>query len=158
MGAQDAAVVALAEAVKFESDGREFYLRAAERVLHPLAKALFQALAEDEKDHIRRVREIYEELKSRPGWPETSAMVARHAGVEDAFRTALEHLDQEVPQDADALDALAKAEELEEKGLGFYRDRLAKASCEAEAEFYRRLVAEEEIHLQTIRKAIEELS
>ncbi len=158
MGAQDAAVVALVEAVKFESDGREFYLRAADRVLHPVAKAVFRALAEDEKDHIRRVREIYEELKSRPGWPETSAMVARRAGVEDAFRTALEHLDREVPRDADALDALTKAEEMELKGLGFYRDRLAKASCGAEAEFYRQLVAEEEIHLQTIRKAIEELS
>ncbi len=158
MVAHDAAVVALADAVKFESDGREFYLRAAERVLHPVAKAVFRALAEDEKDHIRRVREIYEELKSRPGWPDTSAMVARRAGVEDAFREALENLDREVPRDADALDALAKAEEMEQKGLGFYRDRLAKASCEAEAEFYRRLVAEEEIHLHTIRRAIEELS
>ncbi|NOY45405.1 MAG: ferritin family protein [Deltaproteobacteria bacterium] len=157
MSTPEAAVLALSEAVKFESDGRDFYLQAVERVSNPLAKAVFQALAEDELDHIRRVREIYEELKSQAGWPDSTAMVARASGVEDAFARAARDLDRHVAPDADALEALEKAAELERKGLGFYRDRLAQATCDAEAEFYRRLVAEEEVHLRTIEKALEDL-
>ncbi|MBE0617063.1 MAG: hypothetical protein IH608_03945, partial [Proteobacteria bacterium] len=80
MSARDAAVVALGAAAKFESDGRDFYLRSAERVENPAARAIFLALAEDEKDHVRRVREIYEELKDKPGWPDVFSMVARRSG------------------------------------------------------------------------------
>ncbi len=158
MSVQDAAVVALAEAVKFESEGRDFYLRAADRARDPLARAVFSALAEDEKEHIRRVREIYEELKSRPGWPEAVAMVARGSGVRGVFEEAAERLPADAPEDADAVSALKTAAEMERKGLGFYRDRLAKATCDAEAEFYRRLVSEEEVHLRTIEEVLERLS
>ncbi len=158
MSVQDAAVVALAEAVKFESEGRDFYLRAADRSRDPLARAVFSALAEDEKEHIRRVREIYEELKSRPGWPEAVAMVARKSGVRGVFEEAVGRLPADAPGDADAVSALKAAAEMERKGLGFYRDRLAKATCDAEAEFYRRLVGEEELHLRTIEEVLERLT
>jgi hypothetical protein len=83
MSIRDAAIVALADAVKFESDGRDFYLRAAEGAQNPLAKSVFLALADDEKDHVRRVREIYEQLKDKAGWPAVGALVARHSGVVD---------------------------------------------------------------------------
>ncbi len=152
MSARDAAVVALGEAVKFESDGRDFYLRAAEMATNPLARAVFEALAEDEKDHVRRVREIYEELKDKPGWPDVPTMVARASGVLDAFEYASASMASQVPADATAEEALAKAGEMEKKGLSFYRERVSKASCPAEAEFFRRLVAEEEVHFRTIER------
>jgi rubrerythrin len=154
MSARDAAVVALGEAVKFESDGRDFYLRAAAEVRNPLAKAVFEALAEDEKEHVRRVREIYEELKDKPGWPTTTAMVARHSGVIDAFEKAALNLKEEVPADTTAEQALQTALDMEAKGLAFYRERLAKASCDAEAEFFKTLLAEEEVHRRAIEKVM----
>jgi len=157
MSVRDAAVVALGEAVKFESDGRDFYLRSADAVQNPLAKSVFLALAEDEKDHIRRVREIYDELKDKPGWPNVSAMVARSSGVLDAFEEAAAALPQKVPADVTAAQALRTAREMEGKGLAFYRDRLARASCDAEAEFFRRLVSEEQAHLGAIEKVLDRL-
>jgi rubrerythrin len=157
MSTRDAAIVALGEAVKFESDGRDFYLRAAEASKDPTAKSVFLALAEDEKDHVRRVREIYEQLKDKPGWPEVGAMVARHSGVVDAFEMAAANLRDSVAEDADAEAALRTAMEMEQKGLAFYRERLGKASCGAEAEFYRSLVAEEEMHLRTIRGVLKQM-
>ena len=157
MSVRDAAVVALGEAVKFESDGRDFYLRAAEQAEKPPAKAVFLALAEDEKDHVRRVREIYEELKDKPGWPDVSSMVARRSGVLDAFERAAADLAAAVPVGGTAEQALRTAREMEARGLAFYRDRLGRASCDAEAEFYRRLVAEEELHLGTIEKVLGDL-
>ena len=158
MSPRDAAVVALGQAVKFESDGRDFYLRAAEEVQHPFAKAIFRALAEDEKDHVRRVREIYEELKDKPGWPTVPAMMAKGSGMLDAFERASVGLNAAVARDVAAEGALAAAEELERAGLAFYRDRASRATCEAEAEFYRRLVTEEELHLHTIQRVRKDLA
>jgi rubrerythrin len=157
MSTSDAAIIALGEAVKFESDGRDFYLRAAGEVRNPLAKAVFEALAEDEKDHVKRVREIYEELKDKPGWPSTTAMVARHSGVVDAFEKAATNLSDNVPADTTAAEALRTALDMEAKGLAFYRERLAKATSDAEAEFFRTLVAEEETHRRTIEKVMKTL-
>jgi rubrerythrin len=151
---REAALVALDGAIKFESDGRDFYLDAAERVSDPLARAVFSALAEDELDHIARVREIYEELKTCAGWPPVEVMVARQSGVLDAFERASVTLSGEVPAGAAAGEALAKAAEMERRGLAFYRERLSKASCPAESEFFRRLVSEEEIHLATVVKVL----
>lgn len=151
---RESALVALSGAIKFESDGRDFYLDAAEQVADPLSRAIFAALAEDETDHIRRVREIYEELKARPGWPDVETMVARQSGVLDAFEQASARLPAEVPAATDAQDALGKAAEMERKGLAFYRERLSKASCPAESEFFRRLVDEEQIHLEAVLKVL----
>lgn len=157
MSVRDAAVVALGEAVKFESDGRDFYLRAAEQAEDPAARSVFSSLAEDEKDHVRRVREIYEELKDKPGWPDLPSMVTRRSGVLDAFEQAAARLPGLVPADGTAGQALRTAREMEQKGLAFYRERLSRASCEAEAEFYRRLVAEEQVHLAAIEKLLSAL-
>lgn len=158
MTTRDAAIVALGEAVKFESHGREFYLRAAAEAQNPMARAVLEALAEDEKDHVRRVREIYEELKDKPGWPEVSAMVARHSGVVDAFEKAADALGASVSPDATAADALTVAADMERKGLAFYRERRAKASCDAESTFYGQLIEEEEIHLATIEKVLSKMA
>jgi len=157
MSVREAAVVALGEAVKFESDGRDFYLRSAEAVQNPLARSVFLALAEDEKDHIRRVREIYEELKDKPGWPDVTTMVARSSGVLDAFEAAAVSLPENLGEDLTAEQALDKARAMERAGLAFYRDRVARASCDAEAEFFRRLVSEEEVHLAAIEKVLDRL-
>lgn len=156
MSTRDAAIVALGDAVRFESDGRDFYMRAAEEAKDPLAKSVFQALAEDEKDHVRRVREIYEQLKDKPGWPEVGAMVARHSGVVDAFELAASNLGGCVSADADAEEALRTAVEMERKGPEFYRDRVGNATCEAEAECSRSLVVEDEMHLRAIRDLLEQ--
>jgi rubrerythrin len=154
----NAALYALERAIKFESDGRDFYLRTAEAVTDPVAKMLFLSLAEDEKDHIRRVREIYEELKLKPGWPSVASMVARQAGVLDVFERESAKYDRAGKSDVDAVEALEKAAEMEQKGLAFYRERGSEASCDAEAKFYQNLVEEEVKHLEAIKLAIKELT
>jgi rubrerythrin len=155
MEMNDAALVALEQAIRFESDGRDYYLAASAQAKNPLAAKLFLALADEEKDHVRRVREIYEELKDKPGWPSMTEMVARQAGVLDVFQKAPP---ASMAADADEHAALTRAAEMERKGIGFYRDRLAQASCAAEAAFYKRLVAEEEQHLRAVEKALAALA
>ena len=50
----------LEEAIRFETDGREFFLQAAEKAKTYFAKVIFQIIAEEELDHIRKVKQIYE--------------------------------------------------------------------------------------------------
>jgi rubrerythrin len=152
MSARDAALWALGEAVKFEADGRDFYLRAGSEAVNQLARAVFLALAEDEKEHVQRVREIYEELKGKAGWPEVETMVARSCGVLNAFEESA--ASGIVPADLSEQEALGRAAEMEKRGLLFYRARLAKATCEAETAFFRRLIDEEQGHLAAIERLI----
>ncbi|PLX42087.1 MAG: hypothetical protein C0608_03385 [Deltaproteobacteria bacterium] len=148
----DSAIMALEQAIKFESDGRDFYLRAAERVTNPMAKAVFTKLAEDEKSHISRVREIYEELKDNAGWPSEMKMVAAASGVMDVFER--ETMTLSLSPDASAKEALEEAAKMEREGVAFYRLRANQATCDAEREFFNRLVDEEVDHLAAIEKAL----
>lgn len=150
----DSAVLALEQALKFESDGREFYLLAAEEANNALVKAIFLALAEEELSHVARVRAIYEELKNNSGWPEEIAMVAARTGVVDVFERESSRLP--LPSGISVRGALQKALALEKEAMEFYNLRLLKASCKAETAFYKRLVAEETLHLETLKKALGE--
>jgi rubrerythrin len=148
----DSAILALEKAIKFESDGLDYYQRLADEMNDPTVKRLFALLAEAEKNHIQRVREIYEELKDKPGWPSVESMIARQSGNHDAFE--LETLKcAGIGCDAGIAQALDKAAAMEEAGVAFYRERLDLASCDAEAKFFSALVAEEELHLELLQKA-----
>jgi rubrerythrin len=154
MTMSDSAVLALEQALKFESDGREFYLLAAEEANNSLVKAIFTALAEEELSHVARVRAIYEELKNNSGWPDEITMVAAQTGVVDVFEREAARLP--LPADISVRGALKKALDLEKEAMEFYSLRLLKASCKAETAFYKRLVAEETFHLETLKKALGE--
>ena len=49
-------------AMKFEEDGRAFFLAASEKTTEKFAKFILLDLAEAELDHIERVKEIYNAL------------------------------------------------------------------------------------------------
>lgn len=153
MKTNDAAVIALGEAIKQESDGRAFYSEAAEKASNPFAKAVLSALADDEKDHLKRVREIYETLKNRPGWPTTSAMIARKSGALNIFEEKSEKVIESI-SDNDAAKVLKTSLEMENKAEKFYLDRADAASCSAEKEFYEKLAAEEALHCSIIQRLI----
>ncbi len=187
MSIRDAAIVALANAEKFESGGRYFFLVTVwkpvsrsrrEQPIREQARASGCAddfvgaglpaktgfpcrhyLRADEKDHLRRVREIYEQLKGKPDWPEVGVLVADHSAEVDGFAAASANLAGSVAAaaDADAEAALHAAMGMEQKGLTFHREHLGMVSCDSEAEFYRTLVAEEELHAKTQRSVLAEL-
>lgn len=148
-----AAVIALGEAIKLESDGKAFYAEAAEKASDPSVKAILSALADDEKDHLRRVREIYEELKNRPGWPDSRTMIARKSGALNVFEEAGEKALASIAGDG-AGNALKVALEMENKSADFYKKRAEEASCDAEKEFYKELISEEESHVLIINRLL----
>jgi rubrerythrin len=148
----DSAIIALEKAIQFESDGHDYYQRLADEMNDPAVKGLFALLAEDEKDHIARVREIYEELKDKPGWPSVDSMIARQSGSYDAFELASQKC-AGIGCDAGVTQAIDKAITMEEAGIAFYSQRLDQATCDAEAKFFTALVEEEKRHLEILQKS-----
>ena len=47
------------EAIRFETDGREFFLNAAEKSRNPFTKTVFQMIAEEERDHIKKIQQFF---------------------------------------------------------------------------------------------------
>ena len=53
----------LSSAIKFEEDGRKLYLECIKKTEHPWGKSLFQSQADDELEHIERLKETFETLQ-----------------------------------------------------------------------------------------------
>jgi rubrerythrin len=60
MAEQDRRRKAFEEAIRFETDGREFFLKVAEKAKSYFTKLIFETIAEEELGHLKRVRDIYE--------------------------------------------------------------------------------------------------
>lgn len=142
-------------AIKFEQEGREFFLQAAERTQHPLGQRLFQSLANDELVHLRRVTEIFEALQNRQEWPQTQGHEAKT--FHTIFEEAKERLKEIVKPQEDDIEALKLGLELEERGYKFYHDLAEEASDKPEREFFQELAAAEDNHYQIIQSTIKYL-
>ena len=144
-------------AIKFEKEGREFFLQAAERTGHPLGQRLFQSLANDELVHLRRVTEIFEALEKKQDWPQPPGPKHQPKTFHTIFAEAKEHLKEIVQPQADEIEALKLGLELEERGYKFYQNLAQNASSTPEREFFQELAAAENDHYQIIQNTIKYL-
>lgn len=145
---------ALEEAIRFEVDGREFFLKAAEKSKSYFAKLIFETIAEEELDHIRRVKEIYDQSPISKG-PAGSLSDSQRSRLENVFQEAKKKMDPNLIADQDELEAIRLAIQLEIKGHEFYKRLAEEVPGDFEKAFYRQL-AEEESHHFTILHQVEE--
>jgi rubrerythrin len=141
----------LEEAIRFENDGRDFFLKAAERAKTYVTRLIFQTIAEEELDHIRRVKQIYENdtafQKQDP-----SPLTPRKSELLNIFQEAKAQMGQTLLLNADEAEAVRVALQLEFKGHEFY-DRLAQeATSDFEKAFYQHLAQEESVHFSVLRQ------
>ncbi|HZE21640.1 MAG TPA: ferritin family protein [Desulfobaccales bacterium] len=73
MKVQEYMLKALEDAIQMEVEGRQFYLEAAKKVKSPGVREIMEYLAESEKYHIEKFKEIYQNLSKDPSWTETMA-------------------------------------------------------------------------------------
>jgi rubrerythrin len=144
------------EAIKFEEDGRKFFLKAAEESLNPFAKEVFQNLAAEELKHIKRIKEVYNNLKGED-WPSLTPS-SDNLPWKNIFREALEKFKDIVKPGIQDADSLQLGLDFERKGYKFY-DGLAKnAANNAEKKFFEILRDEEEGHyliIENLQKYME---
>ncbi len=145
---------ALEEAIRFETDGREFFLKAAQKAKSYFAKLIFETIAEEELGHLKRVRDIFDR-SATSGKEVLTPLVSEKSNLENVFQQAKKNIDQILMSNTDELEAIRLAIQLEIKGHEFYKHLAEVAPSEFEKVFYRQL-AEEESHHFSILHQVEE--
>jgi rubrerythrin len=145
---------ALEEAIRFETDGREFFLKAAQKAKSYFAKLIFETIAEEELGHVKRVRDIFDRTATSEKQALTP-LVSEKSNLENVFQQAKKNIDQILIPNTDELEAIRLAIQLEIKGHEFYKHLAEMAPSEFEKAFYRQL-AEEESHHFSILHQVEE--
>lgn len=145
----------LQTAIRLEEEGRQFFQEAAQRVGTGIARKTLEFLAEEETNHIRRIREYYHTLAETtesvdPGVDESDAD-RRFAG----FQERLALLKDEVEPTASDLEAYRTALKFENGAEDFYREKMNETDDAHIRTFYRWLINEEEMHARVLQSCIE---
>ncbi len=142
---------ALQGAIKFEEDGRAFFLMANEKTGEKFGKSIFLSLADAELDHIERIKTIYESLGKLGAWPDTPSLFSPKRFIKNIFEEAMAEIDQNVRPTPGELEAVKLGIQYEEKGLQFYAD-LSHGACHwFESKFYGQLGNEERGHMLILK-------
>ncbi len=142
---------ALQAAIKFEEDGRAFFLAANQKTEEKFGKSIFLSLADAELDHIQRIKTIYDSLSKMGEWPDTPSLFTPKRLLKNIFEEAMEQIDQNVRPTTGEMEAVKLGIQYEEKGLKLYTDLSHAASHGLEKKFYTQLGNEERGHMLILK-------
>ncbi|HMK65402.1 MAG TPA: ferritin family protein, partial [Thermodesulfobacteriota bacterium] len=96
----------LETALKMEEKGQAFYGEALKICQTPQALEIFSALIEDEKVHMRRIRQIFDSLNASSGWPDEWEKLPPRRELEDLFKDLAAKTREELNKDTGDLTAI----------------------------------------------------
>jgi len=146
---------ALQVAMENEAKEAEFYRKHSERTTNDLGKKMFVSLAHDEREHMEKIRLLYQKLKDEGRWPEDVPLEVQGTKVGEILKSLPAAAEKVSKADRDDLDAVKIAIEFEEKGEAFYRDLSKKVENPKEKEFFAMLASMEHEHLVSLRDTLE---
>ncbi len=145
------------EAIVFEQNGREFFLKAAEETKNSLAKEIFKNLADEELKHIKRIKEVFDSLVNSNKIPD-SFPKSENIPWKNVFREALNRFKDIVKSDMQEKEAIRLSLDFESKGFKMYDELAKKSTNELERKFFEILRDEEEGHyliIENLQKYLE---
>ncbi len=145
-------------ALRMETDGQEFYLKAGQKSGNKLGRDLFERLAKEEEAHCRRFEQIYEAIKRERRWPDIKLESDQGKGLKSLFAQATKELGKEIKVAQSELEALKIAMDMETKSYDLYHRRSGETSLPVERRFYETLAGEERGHYLALSDAHEYLS
>jgi rubrerythrin len=151
----DERLSALEVALNNETRERDFYLKNAARTQNPVGRAMFDRIAQDEREHYERLKTLHEEWVRSAKWPETVPLTINQTNVRDILLATLKNVDKAEPCDPSDREAIRIAAEFEEKGVIFYKDLAASSTDERERAFFELLSFIEYEHYLSLRDAEE---
>ncbi len=129
---QDKTLEALQAAIEMEIDGKECYLEASKQSSNEVGKNLLQSLADEEDIHQRKLRDIYEAIRSKKAWPATDFRSDQSSGLMSTFAGTCEAVGGSANSAACDFDAIKAAVEKEKKSYDFYNRQSQNAIYDAE--------------------------
>lgn len=140
---------ALENAIKFEQEGYDYYKKIAGELEHPLAKRLFESLATQELEHIKRIERLYEAIEKNEGLDDINNI--RLPGIEKEIKKVFEQLDDDKKKfPLDHKEGYKLAMEMENKGYGLYKKYAEEATDPRIEAFFKGLMEEEIEHYDAL--------
>jgi rubrerythrin len=148
---------ALEVALNNETRERRFYLKNAERTKHPLGKAMFLQIADEELEHYERLKQLYENWQKEEKWPETLPFKVAETAIQEVMKDMLRQIDELPVGDDDDLDAIRTAIDFEAKGMAYYEKLRDAVSDPKEQDFFDLLSRMERQHYLSLKDTEEYL-
>jgi rubrerythrin len=136
---------ALKDAVQMELEDREFYLQAAKKVKSGGVRQIMEYLAETEKYHIGKIKEIYQRLQRDPNWTEEMAAFEPPHHEPFVCVTAMAQEGQETGG-KDDLEALKTGIKMEDCSIDHYTKLAREATTPLARRFFLSIAHEERSH------------
>jgi len=141
-------------AIENEKREMQYYMEQATRSNNPVAKLLFETLAADELDHMKRIRTLHTKLTADGSWPEDLAIEVEGTNIKDRITELMQMKDTSKDHDDDDIAALEKAAQGEADGAAFYKDLAELCDNPQEKKFFGFLAQIERQHLMSIRDSL----
>jgi len=142
-------------ALKNEQAEMEFYAGNAKRSKNPLAKGIFETLAKDEEEHMRRIRGLHERLLAQGAWPKEMPLEVAGTNIKQVLEGLAEMPAAAHDHDVDDVAALERGREFEGKGTKFYADLAQACTDPLEQKFFEFLSRIEREHLRSIERSLD---
>ncbi len=135
-------------AIQLERDGRAFYTEVAARTKDPLGRKMFEGLADDERRHEKVLLDLAAKRQAKLGGDLPKKRLVT------LFATLGGEIRRELTAEASDSEAIEKALVMERASIVHYGEQAAAAASEAARALYRRLVLEEEQHVDILQNAL----
>jgi rubrerythrin len=155
MGEMSGLKEALNAALGLEQKGYEHYKEALGDAKNPLTKKLFSTLAEQELEHMNRIRELFEKDSK-----ETSHTTIPGQALEMIVKEVFEEFskDDRSLWNVDVAQAYEHAMHLEQESIDMYSSFTEESANKSEKKFFEDLTEEEVKHLTALKNVYHYLS
>ncbi|APF17014.1 Rubrerythrin [Caldithrix abyssi DSM 13497] len=148
----------LKKSIQLEEEGFKFYNESAQKIKNSVGKRMLERLANDEKNHVARFKQLYEavtnnsvdQVKFSEREPTTFEMIFNR--LKDQLEGAVEELGEKGVDDQEIIEM---AMDLENTTRFFYKEAAQKAKDEKIKNFYELLAKEEDAHYEVLQKALQ---
>ena len=153
MESKDEMLEALKKSLSMEEDGYKLYSEGAKKITNSLGKKMLERLAQDEQNHIKRIKEIWTYLTGDTedielGEAKILDFDEIFSRMKEQFKDAIEDLQEVGVDDQEIIDM---GLQLETHGIFFYKEAAEKATDEKVKYFYEMLAREEQSHYDALR-------
>jgi len=143
-------------ALEMEEEGFRTYTEGAKTIRNSLGKRMLERLAQDEINHMKRIREVFDAITGKKEWNKLHLQPAQE-GV--TFQNIFTRLQQELKQSVAELgshgvddeEVIETAINLENHAKFYYAESAKKAKDPKVKEFLQMLAEEEEGHYKALR-------
>jgi rubrerythrin len=138
--------------LEIEAYGFKFYSKAAQDVKDPKGRQTLRFLADEEKDHLKFIRELKESLTKKDD-SVLKGIVKEHLSKQGSkvFPELEEYMEEIREARGDKL-ILGEAEEIEKRSVKFYNDSAKGIENKDYQDIFRVLIKEEEGHLKLVEQ------